>query len=113
MMVMPPTTHTDDGNGWSAEGRNILGEDRMSAIRKVLEDKGPVIVEHWFYYGSRAPERIVFDDYEQFVEYLNTKARPGDAFHVWDFADLCRHDNTPVNGKYPDAEGRVPARGAY
>jgi hypothetical protein len=110
---MPPTTPTDDGNGWSTDGRNILSADRMEAVRKVLEDKGPVIVEHWFYYGSRAPDRIVFEEYEQFVEYLNTKARPGDAFHIWDFADLCRDDNSLANGKYPDAEGRVPARGAY
>lgn len=42
-----------------------------------------------------------------------SKARPGDAFHVWDFADLCRDNNTLADGKYPDAEGRVPSRGAY
>jgi hypothetical protein len=59
---MTPATNTDDGNGWSAEGRNILSAERMEAVRKVLEDKGPVIVEHWFYHGSRAPDRIVFDD---------------------------------------------------
>ena len=110
---MPPTTHTDDGNGWSADGRNILSTDRMAAIRKVLEDKGPVIVEHWFYYGSRSPDRLVFEDYDELVEYLNTKARPGDAFHVWDYADVCRDDNALADGKYPDGEGRVPARGAY
>lgn len=112
--VMSPTTTTpDDGNGWSTTGRNILSPDRLAAIRKVLEDKGPVIVEHWFYYGSRAPDRLVFDDYDQFVEYLKTKAGPGDALYVWDFADVCRDDNKLANGKYPDADGRVPARGSY
>lgn len=110
---MAPSKPIDDVNGWSADGRNILSPDRMDAVRKVLEDQGPVIVEHWFYYGARAPDRIVFDDYEQFIAYLKTMARPGDAFHIWNFADLCRDDNTLVNGKYPDAEGRVPARGAY
>lgn len=110
---MPPTTHTNDNNNWSTQGRNILSADRLAAIRKVLDDKGPVIVEHWFYHGSRAPHRIVFDDYEKFVEYLNTNARPGDAFHIWDFANVCRDNNTLATGKYPDAQGRVPAKGAY
>lgn len=111
--VMSPTTSIDDGNGWSAEGQNILSPDRLAAIRKVLEDKGPVILEHWFYYGSRSPDRIVFDDYDRLVEYLGTKVGAGDALHVWDYADVCRDDNRLTNGKYPDAQGRVPARGAY
>ena len=110
---MPPTTHTDDGNGWSTDGRNILSADRMAAIRKVLEDKGPVIVEHRFYYGSRAPDRLVFEDYDDLVAYLKTKAGPGDSFWVWDYDDVCRDDNPLADGKYPDAEGRVPKRGAY
>lgn len=110
---MPDATQSDDGNGWSAEGPNILSSGRLNAIRKVLEDKGPVIVEHCFYYRGRAPDRLVFDDYEELIEYLNTKARPGDAFDVWDFAEVCRGDNKLTDGKCPDSEGRVPARGAY
>ena len=100
-------------NGWSKDGRSITSEDRLAAIRQVLEDTGPVIVEHWFYYGSRAPDRLVFDDYDEFLEYLNNSASPGDALHVWDFASLCRDENTLADGKYPDSEGRVPLGGAY
>lgn len=110
---MPTHEPMDDRNGWTAEGRNILSPDRLATIRRVLEDKGPVIVEHWFYYGSRSPDRFVFGDFDELLHYLNTEARPGDAFHVWDFAGLCRDENTLVNGKYPDAEGRTPRRGAY
>ena len=110
---MDTTNPTDDGNGWSREGRNILSAERMAAIRDVLENKGPVIVEHWFYYGSRSPDRIVFEDYDQLVEYLAKKAGRGDALYVWDYAAVCRDDNTLAHGKYPDAEGRVPARGSY
>jgi hypothetical protein len=58
-------------------------------------------------------KRLVSDDYDAFVEYLKAGARPGDAFHVWDYADLCLDSNTLTDGKYPDAEGRVPARGSY
>jgi hypothetical protein len=70
-------------------------------------------VEHWFYYGSRSPDRIVFDAYDKFLEYLIANAQPGDALHVWSFAQVCRDDNTLVNGKYPDRQGRVPKGGAY
>ena len=60
---------------WSTDGRNILSPDRLSAIRKVLAT-GSVIVEHWFYYGSRSPDRLVFDDYDTLLEYLTANARP-------------------------------------
>jgi hypothetical protein len=78
-----------------------------------LEEVGPVIVEHWFYYGSRSPDRLVFEDYDEFLEYLRANAKPGDALHVWEFPRVCRDDNTLAHGKYPDAEGRVPKGGAY
>lgn len=80
----------DDYKEWSIEGHNILSPDCLSAIRVVLENSGPVIVEHWFYYGSCSPNRLVFEDYETMLEYLTTNARPGDAFHVWNFAQVCR-----------------------
>ena len=103
----------DDAGEWSAEGRNILSPDRLAAIRRVLEEVGPVIVEHWSYYGSCSPDRRVFEDYDEFLEYLQANARPGDALHVWDFAGACQDDNTLADGKYPDAQGRVPKGGAY
>lgn len=103
----------DGGDEWSAEGRNILSPDRLACIRHILENVGPVIVEHWFYYGGCSPERLVFEDYDKFVEYLKSAARPGDAFPVWDFAHVCKDENTLANGKFPDAQGRVPKGGAY
>src|SRR5262245_58093973 len=103
----------DDGREWSMEGRNILSEGRLGAIRHVLENVGPAIVEHWFYYGGRSPDRLVFEDYDEFMEYLRANAKPGDAFHVWEFSQVCRDDNVLANGKYPDPQGRVPKGGAY
>src|SRR5262245_24225527 len=103
----------DDGREWSTEGRNILLPDQLVAIRRVLESVGHVIVEHWFYYGGCAPDRFVFDDFDALMEYLQTKARPGDAFYVWSFGDVCGNENTLAIGKYPDGQGRVPKGGAY
>jgi hypothetical protein len=102
-------THSHE---WSSEGHNILTADRLAAIREVLEKTGPVIVEHWFYYGGCSPERLVFEDYDELVAYI-TSANGGDAFHVWNYAQVCRDDNGLVNGKRPDSEGRVPLGGSY
>jgi hypothetical protein len=102
-----------DEPGWSTEGPNILAPACLASVRDVVENVGPIIVEHWFYYGSCAPDRLLFDDYDKFVEYLTTKAKPGDAVYVWSFAQTCRDENTVANGKYPDALGRVPRGGAY
>src|SRR4051794_13389708 len=95
---------------WSHQGRNIRDPARMAAIRDSLE-RGPLIVEHWYYRAGRSPKRLVFDDFDDFEEYLENQARPGDAFHLWEFASLCRDDNALTTGKFPDADGCVPERG--
>jgi hypothetical protein len=101
-----------DEDEWTKDGRNILSPERLSAIEQVIEKVGPVIVEHWFYGLGASPERRVFEDFEELMEYLKG-ASEGDAFHIWSFADVCKDDNSITNGKYPDSEGRVPKRGAY
>ncbi|MHC5537357.1 hypothetical protein ACYOEI_03870 [Singulisphaera rosea] len=102
-----------EDDGWTAEGRKIITPEVLAKIRQCLEDQGPVIVEHWFYRGSCAPDRLVIDDYDALVEYLDTQTFAGDAIHVWSYALVCRDDNELTYGKCPDDEGRVPTRGAY
>ena len=97
---------------WGTEAPSIMSPERLSAIREVLE-QSPIIVEHWFFYGSRAPDRLVFDDYDAFDQYLRTQTRPGDAIHVWRYDALCRDDNALTHGKCPDIDGLTPKRGAY
>jgi hypothetical protein len=70
---------------WTPDGQKILSDENLEIIRKTLEDEGPIIVEHRFYRGSRSPDRFVFEDLDEFVEYVNSKARPGDAFYIWSF----------------------------
>jgi hypothetical protein len=90
-----------------------MSPDRLAAVENVLENVGPVILEHWHYCGSRPPDRIVFDGFEGFLRYLQEKCIPGDALHVWNYAEVCRDDNSLVNGKYPDDQGRTPLGGSY
>jgi hypothetical protein len=98
---------------WTSEGPNILDAAQLEKFRRVLEDEAPVILEHWFYRGSRAPARLVFDDYEDFFNYVKSEALPGDSFHLWHFAEVCRNDNRLGGGKFPNADGLTPLGGAY
>jgi hypothetical protein len=105
------STH-NERDEWGTEAANIMSPERLAVICDVLE-QSPIIVEHWFFYGSRAPDRLVFDDYEDFEGYLRTKTRPGDAIHVWRYDTLCHDENSLTHGKCPDPDGLVPKRGAY
>lgn len=84
----------------------------LETIERAL-DETPVIVEHWFYRGSSAPDRIVFDDFEELKTYLTSKTLPGDKIWMWRFDLSCRDDNALARGKVPDERGRVPRAGAY
>jgi hypothetical protein len=107
------TRFRSEADDWTADGRKITASEALDAIRRCLEDQGPIIVEHWFYRGGCAPHRLVLDSYEAFIEYLNSHASAGDAVHVWSFATACRDDNELASGKCPDEVGLVPRRGAY
>ena len=100
-------------DNWTPNGQKILSPENLAIIRKTLENDGPIIVEHWFYRGSRSPSRLVFDDFDAFVDYVQTESAIGDAFHVWSYASLCRDENEIAAGKFPDGDGRVPTKGAY
>jgi hypothetical protein len=107
------TLYRHEADRWTTEGPKIDAPENLEAVRRVLEEQGPVIVEHWHYRGSRAPDRLVFDEYEEFARYLEQQCVAGDAVHVWDYAALCRDDNHLVYGKCPDENGQVPRGGAY
>ena len=107
------TRFRSEADDWNPDGPKITSPENLELIRQTLEDEGPVIVEHWFYRGSRAPERLIFDDYEAFSTYLEEHAHAGDAIHVWSFAAVCKDGNRLAHGKCPDEQGLVPKRGAY
>jgi hypothetical protein len=105
---MTLTPQQDDWDRWPF----VLNGEAMAAVRAALEET-PVIVEHRFYRGSRAPERLVFDDIEAFEKHVHLNTGAGDSIWVWRFSDLCRDDNAVVWGKVPDQGDRVPKSGAY
>jgi hypothetical protein len=107
------TRFFNEADGWTTDGPKITAAESLQAIRRVLEEEGPVVVEHQFYRGSSAADRLVFDDFEKFVEYLGSRTSAGDGIEVWSFARTCTQENRLVHGKCPDDQNRVPKRGAY
>jgi hypothetical protein len=98
---------------WTLAGPRITDEEVLSRLQKTIEDASPLIIEHRFYRGARAPHRFVCDDFEDLKRYLRTSTKEGDSLYFWLFEDCCREDNKAGYGKIPDAEGRVPQGGAY
>jgi|CXWL01.1.fsa_nt_gi hypothetical protein len=98
---------------WRSDGSKIVAPEKLATIREALETKGCIVVEHWLYRGASAPERMIFDDFQKFQEYLRTKTSGGDAIDVWSMHEVCTPQNRVAEGKVPDLDGRVPTGGAY
>jgi len=97
---------------WTPDGSKILSDESVSAINKVLE-RGPIIVQHWYYRGASCPRIFGFDDFEDFEEYLKENAVPGDAFDIWSFNEVCTQEKIIAEGKLHDTDGCIPKGGAY
>lgn len=98
---------------WISDGPRITERDVLDRLRRVLEGEGPLIVEHRFYRGARAPHRFVCDSADELESYLAQSARPGDGFLFWSFEARCTTETAVTAGKVPDVEGRTPRGGAY
>jgi len=99
-------------NPWTSDAA-MVDAGALDRLTRVIDGESPLVVEHRFYGGARAPFRFVCNDTDELKRYVETEARPGDSFYFWKFEDCCRDDNVLYAGKRPDAEGRVPVGGAY
>jgi hypothetical protein len=106
------TVYHVDSDGWTHEGPKINSKESLDAIRKVLEDSGPVIVEHRHYHAGRGTDHLIVTDFEEFQAWLGETAA-GDSIWIWDYGALCGDDNAVTHGKCPDETGKVPLGGAY
>jgi hypothetical protein len=97
---------------WTSEGKRVTDES-LEQLRGIIADKSPIIVEHRFYRGARAPYRFVCDDIDVLIEYMRKETRAGDALWFWRFDQCCGDENAVLTGKVPDEKGRVPKGGAY
>ncbi len=100
-----------EGDNWTADGKNFLTKEIKEKLKQELEE-GLIILQHWFYRGSRSPSRIFFEDYVELEKYLKN-TNPGDIIEAWSFSKVCNQTNMLAEGKIPDEKGRVPTKGPY
>ena len=98
---------------WTSDSRRISDQATMQTIETAIEGGEIVALEHWHYRGARAPDRMIFDDFEDLTDYLSEKAFAGDAIHIFPINDALKSENKIASGKCPDAKGLVPKKGAY
>jgi hypothetical protein len=102
-----------EADNWSNKGPAIVADASLEVIQKELQERGPVIVEHWHYRGAQAPSHHLFEDWESFEAFLLSTPFAGDAIDVWSFAELCTFERRITGGKCPGDDGKTPEGGAY
>ena len=107
------TAWRSDADEWCRTGQKITDPDALEAVKAALSDDKMLVLEHWHYRGSRCPDRVVIDDYDDFVDYLKENAIAGDAVHVFDITQALEDGKQLVQGKCPDEHDEVPKKGAY
>lgn len=107
------TRFRNEADQWVPEGSQITSPDNLAKIKRILEEEGPVLLQHWFYRGGSAPHYAVFDDYDELLVYLNQNAYAGDAIDIWSVWQICSLENRAAEGKCPDEQGLIPRGGAY
>jgi hypothetical protein len=95
-------------DGWTSGGKNITSPDTLDIIRRILDNEGPIIVEHHGYRAASSPDRLIFEDYDLFLKYINEHSYAGDLIVVWSFEAICKKENQAVEGYCPDDNGLIP-----
>ena len=107
------TRFRNEADEWTSEGSSITSPEKLQAIKDTLDKKGPIIVEHWHYRGASAPDRLIFEEFDEFQRWLQEKTFAGDAIDVWSWWDVCKGEQRLAEGKCSDDQGLIPRHGAY
>ncbi|WP_116812473.1 hypothetical protein [Steroidobacter cummioxidans] len=115
-MAIELTFRTRDhspADGWSRGGEVITETAQLDRVRSALTAGRTLLVKHWHYRGSRCPDLVAVEDFEQFMDYLRNDAVAGDAFDVYDITAALTDETRIVSGKCPDQNEETPRGGAY
>lgn len=105
--------HRYEPDGWDKKGPIFTSEENLKVLEKMLSDGRFLVAEHWHYRGARAPDRIVVEDCDDFMDYLKGNAIAGDIVEIYDLTEAWENKEIIVQGKCPDENGEVPETGAY
>lgn len=99
-------------NEWVVDVANVLVPANLARIAAALE-QDYIIVEHLHYAGGSSKDTLLFGSFEEFMEHLTTKTKPGDLFYIYALHELYDRKLYLLRAKYPDAQGRTPPGGPY
>ena len=106
--------HRYEPDNWSGDGEIFTSRSKMDRLQAYLEQGKVLVAEHWHYRGARAPNRLLIEEVDDFIEYLEKEAIAGDIIEVFDLSEVWRNKGDAVlSGKCPDENGEVPEKGAY
>jgi len=106
--------HRTESDDWHSDGPFLTDAETLEKLRVLIDKGATLIAEHWHYRGSRAPDRLVVDDVDNFLEYLQENAIAGDIVDVFDLTEAWGAKGEPaISGKCPDERGEIPRSGAY
>lgn len=74
---------------WVSDGPNILLPENLLRLQEAFQE-GIIFGDHCFYCGGRSPDWCAFITHEDFLEYLKSRARPGDLFDLWSLPQLLK-----------------------
>jgi len=101
------------GCEWTTEGNSVKDEVFESVLDSIFDSGKSILLVHFYFCGSSAPDYFILDDYEDTVEYLNEHAKAGDRIEIYCFDDMLEAAKCLGAAKCPNEAGEVPEGGAY
>lgn len=88
---------------WTKERPNILSAEVSAKLKRAFQ-RGIVFGYHSFYYGGRSLDKWAFKTFEDFTDYVRSRAKPGDLFTVWSVPELLERNLHLFSGRFSEAD---------